>query len=225
MTRSTEYIDITSALTLAAFGLELTGEAFAKAMNVDNFGMKRAEALAQFENALICLQRAVLSGELILVGRFVKYNGLCTEELTRPLPMLALNDFAAFDYTNNGLRYGRVQLLWFSATEDGYVQPKFMRQDFYRDVQVVRGQVRKFLGVGKSPALQTTKMPPIPEPTLKQWYENLSQKELLQSKEKIHHLAIEQNPTFKVSRERIRALIGSRPKGRPPKTATKNAAD
>ena len=39
MARAREYIDLTSALTLAAFGLELTGDAFAKAMSVEHFGM------------------------------------------------------------------------------------------------------------------------------------------------------------------------------------------
>lgn len=225
MARAREYIDLTSALTLAAFGLELTGDAFAKAMSVEHFGMERTEALARFGDALISLQRAVLAGDLVLVGRFVKSSGQCTEELTSPLPSLALTDYAAFDYTINGLRHGRVQLLWFSANENGYVQPKLVRHDFYRDVQVVRGQVLKFLGVGKSPALQTKRMPPLPEPNLRQWYEKLSRAEQGQSKEKIYQLAVEQHPTFKVSRERIRVLVGTRPRGRPPKSATKNAAD
>ena len=37
MAKATEYIDLTSALSLVAFGLEITGDAFAKAMNVEHF--------------------------------------------------------------------------------------------------------------------------------------------------------------------------------------------
>ena len=225
MARSAEYIDITSALTLAAFGLEQAGDSFAKTMNAEHFGMERNEAVQRFLNALEKMQRAVLAGDLLLIGRWVKYDEVSSAELTHQLPAMILNDYAAFDYKINGLRYGPLQLLWFSSNGGGYVQPKFPRKDFYRDIKIVRGQVRKFLGVGKSPALHAKKMPALPETDLRKWYDNLSQAEKAQSKEKIYKLAVEQHRPFKVSRERIRVLVGARPRGRPPKSGAKNAAN
>lgn len=221
MARPAEYIDITSALTLAAFGLELTGDAFAKTMNAENFGMERKEAIDRLLNALMKMQRAVLAADLVLIGRFVKDNGGHSDRLTHQLPPVALSDYAAFDYTINGLRHGEPQLLWFPTEQDGYVQPKFSREDFYKDVKVVRGQVRKFLGVGKSPVLQAKRIPPLPEADLIRWFENLSPEVQQQSIEKIYCSAVEQHPEHKVPRSRVRELIGKRTRGRPPKNGHK----
>lgn len=222
MARAGEHIDLTSALTLAAFGLELTGTKFVKAMNVESFGIDRAEAIKRFEDALRRLQQSVVAGDLVLTGKYFSGDKPCREELTQLLPPLVLLDYAAFDYSINGLRHGPPQLLWFSADNDGYIQPKLARKSLYKDVRVIRGQVRKFLGVGKSNARNMQRRPPIPDAALRDWYEALSQEEQSLAQQRLFQLAAESHPEFHVSRERVRQLAGPRPRGRPKKSANKN---
>lgn len=92
MARAAEYIDLTSALTLAAVGLEATGAEFAKAMNVESFGMDRAEAVKRFEDALRRLQRSVVAGDLVLIGRYFDADEPCREELSHVLPLLIVTE-------------------------------------------------------------------------------------------------------------------------------------
>ena len=70
MVKAAEHIDLTSALTLAAFGVETKDDEFAVAMNVDHFGMERAEAWEKFCDALKRLQQAVFAEDLKLIGKF-----------------------------------------------------------------------------------------------------------------------------------------------------------
>lgn len=225
MSRAAEHIDLTSALSLAAFGREVTGDAFARALNVEGFGMERAEALSRLKGALERLQRSVIAGDLALVGRHRVREGMGADAQTQAVPPIALHDYMAFDFSINGLRCGPPQILWFAVDESGFVQPSFARPDFYRDIQVARGQVRKFLGVGKSPALLAQTKPRLPDADLLDWFKNLTRDEQSLSQEALFTKAVEFHPTFKVTRERVRRLAGPRPRGRPKKSPPEKPAD
>lgn len=220
MAKATEYIDLTSALSLVAFGLEITGDAFAKALNAEHLGMERAEAINRFSVALKCLQQAVLAGDLELWGRLETGHQASTTRLTERIPAHILHDFVAFDYRINGLRHGALQVLWFSPHDQGYTQPAFARIQCYRDIKVMRGQVRKFLGTGKSPAQQARNKPSLPEASLRKWYRALTPTEQGLPIDKLVALAKDTHPTLHVSRQAVRKVIGSRPRGRPKKSAT-----
>ncbi len=221
MARAREYIDLTSALTLATFGLEVTGTEFAKAMNVESFGMARAEAIEHFEEALRRLQRSVLAGELVLIGRFEPAGKSYNPALSEPIPAQHLHDFVAFDYRVNGLRLGAPQLLWFAKNDQGYVQPKLIVAGFFYDIRVMRGQVRKHLGTGKSPARQAKNNPRLPVAKLENWYRALMPDERGLPIERLVELAKNNHPTFHVPRQAVRNVVGSRPRGRPKKSANK----
>ena len=224
MAKATEHIDLTSALSLVAFGLETTGDAFAKAMNVEHFGMERAEAINRFSVALKCLQQAVLAGDLELWGRLETDDQASVPRLSHTIPAQKLHDYVAFDYRINGLRHGAPQLLWFAPNDQGYTQRPVARTEYYSDIKVMRGQIRKFLGTGKSPAQQAQNKPSLPEAGLQKWYRALTPTEQGLPIDTLVHLAKESHPAFHVSKRAVRAVIGSRPRGRP-KSATKNMAD
>lgn len=220
MAKVTEYIDLTSALSLVAFGLEITGDAFAKAMNVEHFGLERAEAINRFSAALKCFQQAVLAGDLELWGRLETGYQASATRLSERIPAHNLHDFVAFDYRINGLRHGALQVLWFSPNDQGYTQPAFARMECYRDIKVMRGQIRKFLGTGKSPAQQARNNPSLSEADLKKWYRALKPTEQGLPIDKLVALAKDTHPTLHVSRQAVRRVIGSRRRGRPKKSAT-----
>jgi hypothetical protein len=225
MARAGEYIDLTSALTLAAYGLEVTGSEFVKAMNIESFGMDRAEAIEHFEEALRRLQRSVLAGELELIGRFEPADKSHKPALSEPIPAQQLHDFVAFDYQVNGLRLGTPQLLWFAKNDRGYVQPKLIAAGFYYDIRIIRGQVRKHLGTGDSPARQAKNNPTLPVAKLENWYRALTPDERGLPIERLVGLAKNNHPTFHVPRQAVRNVVGSRPRGRPKKSANKKPAD
>lgn len=220
MAKATEYIDLTSALSLVAFGLEITGDTFAKAMNAEHFGMEHAEAIKKFCDGLKRLQQAVLAGDLELLGRHETGDQASAPRLTERIPAQKLHDFVAFDYQINGLRHGAPQLLWFSPNDQGYTQPTFARMECYRDIKVMRGQVRKFLGTGKSSAQQARNKPSLPEASLQKWYRALTPTEQGLPIDKLVALAKDTHPTLHVSRQAVRRVIGSRRRGRPKKSAT-----
>lgn len=215
MSEAAERISLTSALTLAAFGVEVTGEQFAKELNTKHFGLTREEAFSKLTDALDALLQKADSGRLVLHGRFSREaNADGTEEIAQLPPDSALS-YKAFDYRIDGLRLGDTALLWFSSTEDLYRQPSFARPNHYRDVTAVRGQVRKFLGTGSSPYRQETKKTPLPEADLKAWWDGLSTEQRNMSREKLWELAQNSHPNHKITRERVRGLGGPRKPGRP----------
>lgn len=224
MVKAAEHIDLTSALTLAAFGVETKDDEFAVAMNVDHFGMERAEAWEKFCDALKRLQQAVFAEDLKLIGKYEPGRKTEAPTLSAPIPAHTLHDYAAFDYKINGLRHGSPQLLWFPDGDQGYVQPVFTRTDYYSTIKVVRGQVRKFLGVGKSPLQHVRKKPSLPEADLKNWYSTLPPIEQSLPIEKLVIFAKESHPHFIVTRESVRHIVGQRSLGRP-KSAVKKSAD
>ena len=224
MAKATEHIDLTSALSLVAFGLETTGDAFAKAMNAEHFGMERGEAIKKFCDGLKRLQQAVLAGDLELFGRYETGHKVSAVRLSERIPAHNLHDFVAFDYRINGLRHGAPQLLWFAPNYQGYTQRPVARTEYYSDIKVMRGQIRKFLGTGKSPAQQAQNKPSLPEAGLQKWYRALTPTEQGLPIDTLVHLAKESHHAFHVSKRAVRAVIGSRPRGRP-KSATKNMAD
>ena len=220
MVKAAEHIDLTSALTLAAFGVETKDDEFAVAMNVDHFGMERVEAGRKFSDALKRLQQAVLAGGLELIGKYEPGRKTEAPILSAPIPAHTLHDYAAFDYKVNGLRHGSPQLLWFPDGDQGYVQPVFTRTDYYSNIKVMRGQIRKFLGTGKSPAQQARNNPSLSEADLKKWYRALKPTEQGLPIDKLVALAKDTHPTRHVSRQAVRRVIGSRRRGRPKKSAT-----
>ena len=220
MAKATEHIDLTSALSLVAFGLETTGDAFAKAMNAEHFGMERGEAIKIFCDGLKRLQQAVLAGDLELFGRYETAHKASAVRLSERIPAHNLHDFVAFDYRINGLWHGALQVLWFSPNDQGYTQPAFARMECYRDIKVMRGQIRTFLGTGKSPAQQARNNPTLSEADLKKWYRALKPTEQGLPIDKLVALAKDTHPTRHVSRQAVRRVIGSRRRGRPKKSAT-----
>lgn len=215
MSEAVERIPLTAALTLAAFGVEVTGEQFAKELNTKHFGLTREEAFSKLTDALDALLQKADSGRLVLHGRFSREaNADGTVEIARLPPDSALS-YKAFDYRIDGLRFGDTALLWFSPTEDPYRQPSFARPNHYRDITVVRGQLRKFLGTGSSPYLQETKPQPLSDADLMAWWDGLSKEQKGMSREKLWELAKNSHPNHKVTRERVRSLGGPREPGRP----------
>jgi hypothetical protein len=215
MSEAAERIPLTSALTLAAFGVEVTGEHFAKVMNAEHFGLKPAEAFSKFAGALDALLNRAASRDLVLYGRFAcKIDAEGTEAI-EGIPADSVLSFAAFDYRIDGLRFGDTALLWFSPADHLYPQPSFARPDHYRDITVVRGQIRKFLGTGSSPYRQETKRPPLPEANLMAWWEELSTEQKSLSRDELWKMAKDRHPKYKITRQRIRELGGRRTPGRP----------
>lgn len=215
MSEAAERISLTSALTLAAFGVEVSGQRFAQELNTKHFGLTRDEAFSKMTDALDALLQKAASGGLILHGRFAhQANADGTEEIARLKPDSALS-YKAFDYRIDGLRFGDTALLWFSPTVDPYRQPSFARPDHYREITAVRGQVRKFLGTGSSPYRQETNKTPLPEADLKAWWDELSTEQRNMSREKLWELAKNSHPNHEITRERVRGLGGPRKPGRP----------
>jgi hypothetical protein len=215
MSEAAERISLTSALTLAAFGVEVSGERFAQELNTKHFGLTREEAFSQLTGALDALLQKADSGSLVLHGRFSREaNADGTEEIARIPPDSALSH-KAFDYRIDGLRLGDTALLWFSSSEDPYRQPSFARPDHYCGITAVRGQVRKFLGTGSSPYRQETKKNPLPEADLKAWWDGLSTEQRKMPRKKLWELAKKSYPKHNVTRVRVRSLGGPRKPGRP----------
>lgn len=224
MTQAAEHISLTDALTLAAFGVEVPSSDFAAEMNVKHFGMSRLEAMGKFHDALARLHQSALVGDLELIGLFDPGTNARSTELSRRIEPHALHDFGAFDYEINGLRHGPVQLLWFENDDSFYVQPVFSRPEYYRNIKVGRGQVRRSLGAGKSPLKQARSRPPLPEADLRNWYSGLPLSEQSLPIDKLFNCATESHPAFHVSRSRVRQIGGPRARGRP-KSAVKKSAD
>lgn len=215
MSEAVERIPLTAALTLAAFGIEKSGEQFAKVMNAEHFGLTRAEAFSKFTVALDELLKRAASGDLILRGRFAcNIDASGTEEIAQ-LPAESVLSYAAFDCRIDGLRFGDPALLWFSPAEAPYRQPSFTRADHYFDITVVRGQVRKFLGKGSSPYQQVRKPPPLPDADLQEWWDALPEEDKSKSQVSLWKMAQKDHPNHQLTRQRMRGFVPKRPPGRP----------
>ncbi|WP_157132310.1 hypothetical protein [Roseobacter sp. AzwK-3b] len=224
MSEAAERIPLTAALTLAAFGVEVPGERFAKALNAQHFGLTRTEAFTTFNATLKSLLQRVSAGDLALLGKFVPEDGPDGSEVIAPIAPHTAESFAAFDYRIDGLRFGPPSLLWFSFTDEPYTTPHFARSDHYRDITMIRGQLRKFLGTGNSPYRQETKRPTLPDANLKAWWGSLSEEQRLLPRNKLLAMAVNDHPNHKVTRQRIRELGPRRKAGRP-KSAKKKTAN
>lgn len=224
MSEAAERIPLTSALTLAAFGVEVTGEQFAQELNTEHFGLTRAKALTVFTATLKSILKRVSAGDLVLLGKFIPEDGPDGSEVIAPIPYHAAESFAAFDYRIDGFRFGPPSLLWFSWADEPYPTPSFARPDHYRAITVVRGQLRKFIGKGNSPYQQATKRQPLPDDDLTAWWGSLSEEQRLLPRPELWTKAKNDHPNHKVTRERIRVLGPQRKAGRP-KSAKKKTAN
>ena len=223
MGEAIEQIDLTSALTLAAFGVELSGENFAQELNARHFGHKRDTAFKKLTNALEKLQNRVVAGDLVLMGKFVEAGKAPDAIKEEQIDPHALRSFGAFDYQINGLRFGERQLLWFSVSDEPYRTPTFARTDHYRDVTVARGQIRKFLGRGTSKYRVANTKERLPDDQLETWYSSLSAEQRSLSQVELHQLAKEQHPDHTVVRDQIRKVVTKRARGRPKSKKIKTA--
>lgn len=215
-----ELINLTEALTLAAFGIEKTGEEFAREMRSTSFGLEYEESQRVFLKTLKVLLGQVIIGNFELVGKFSTSLDGEPEALTDTIPANALHNFAAFDYKINGFRHGSPQLLWFPrGLSAEYTQPIFARAEHYREISVERRQIIKFLKIGSCPAKKVAKKPSLPEAQLRRWWENLTPQEQKASKKYLVQLAKDSHPEHEVVRQRVRDIIGSRPRGRPKSAA------
>lgn len=226
MGEAIKQIDLTSALTLAAFGVELSGESFAGELNARHFGLERNQAFKKLAAALEELQNRVVAGDLTLYGKFVASGqapGAIQGEQIAPHALLS---FGAFDYQINGLRFGERQLLWFrmSESEQLYRMPTFACTDHYRDITVARGQIRKFLGRGTSKYRVSNTKERLPDDQLATWYNSLSAERRSLAQVALHQLAKEQHPDHTVVRDQIRKVVTKRTPGRP-KSKKKKTAD
>lgn len=213
MGEAIKQIDLTSALTLAAFGVELSGENFARELNARHFGHQRDTAFNKLTNALEELQNRVVAGDLVLMGKFVEAGKAPDAIKEEQIGPHALRSFGAFDYQINGLRFGERQLLWFRLTEQPYRMPTFARLDYYRDVTVARGQIRKFLGSGASPYRETTKNTPLTDQELAEWFEALSPEQQALAQSKLYKLANEEHSGRGITVRRIREITKGRKPG------------
>jgi hypothetical protein len=213
MGEAIKQIDLTSALTLTAFGVELSGENFAGELNARHFGLEKNQAFKQLAAALEELQNRVVAGDLTLYGKFVASSQAPGAIEAEQIDPHALLSFSAFDYQINGLRFGERHLLWFSESDEPYRMPIFARLDYYRDVTVARGQIRKFLGTGASPYRETTTNTPLTDQGLAKWFEALSPEQQALPQQKLYKLANEELPGRGITVRRIREITKGRKPG------------
>lgn len=223
MGEAIEQIELTSALTLAAFGVELSGENFAQELNARHFGHKRDTAFKKLAAALEELQNHVVAEDLTFYGKFVASGLAPTAIKAEQIAPHALLSFSAFDYQINGLRFGERQLLWFSVSVEPYQMPTFACTDHYRDVTVARGQIRKFLGQGTSKYRVSKTKQRLPDDQLATWHSSLSAEQRSLSQVALHQLAKEQHPDHTVVRDQIRKVVTKRARGRPKSKKIKTA--
>lgn len=220
MGEAIEQIDLTSALTLAAFGVELSGENFARELNARHFGLERNKALKKLAAELEKLQNRVVAGDLTLLGKFVEAGQAPNAIMAEPIDPPAVMSFGAFDYQINGLRFGERQLLWFSMSEQPYRMPIFACTDHYRDVTVARGQIRKFLGRGTSKYRRANTETRFTDDELAEWFEALSPEQRALPQDALYKIANEEHPGRGATVRRIREITKGRKLGRPPKNRT-----
>jgi len=206
------FITLSEALSWLAFGKQYKKEALVTHIAENDYSEYCKEKLENALTALISKARGALidlEGKKTISKPPTKNNGL-----TLKIAPITLADFAAFDVTTGGLRYGQ-GLLWLPELSKNnaltYQLAQVKRPEHYADVHVSFSQLKKELQPGRQ------SLPALSAVELEKWWDGLSEEEKRAS-EKAHEKVLTENfPNNHVARRRLRAVRASEPRrrGRP----------
>ena len=207
------FITLSEALFWLAFGKEYKKKTLTTHLAENNYSEDCKEKLDNARVALLAKARGAL---IDLEGKKTTSEPTTANfnALTMKIAPTELADFAAFDVTTDGLRYGQ-GLLWLpTRSENGFYHTHstpFKRPEHYVDVHVSYSQLKKELqrGCPSKPALS--------DADLNNWWDSLSEEEK-QLSEKAHKQMLTGSfPNKHVARARLREARNTQPRqrGRP----------
>jgi hypothetical protein len=199
------FISLSEALSWIAFGQQDKKEALIEYLAKKNYSEDCKEKL---NNALVDLLSKARGALINLEGKkTTSKTTVSSNALTIKILPTEFANFAAFDITNNGLRYGK-GLLWLPESfkdDKGY---KFKYQQIeqnkhtkhYVDVDVNFSQLKKELKPGRQSLLALS------DAELKKWWHSMSKKEKLFGYETHEKMLTEIFPHNHISQKRLREV-------------------
>ena len=211
------FITLPEALSWLAFGKQYKKEALITHLAENNYSEDCKEKL---DNALVALIAKARGALIDLEGKKTTSEHTTTNNgLTIKIAPTELADFAAFDVTTGGLRYGQ-GLLWLPEPlkndELSYPLAPVKRPEHYVDVQVSYSRLKKELQPGHQ------SLPALSNAELDKWWNNMTKEQKLLS-EKAHQQMLNENfPNKHIARRRLREVRDTEPRQRgQPKVAKK----
>jgi hypothetical protein len=206
------FITLSEALSWLAFGKQYRKEALITHLAENNYSEDCKENL---DNALVALLAKARGALIDLEGKkTTSAPTTANNALTIKIAPTELADFAAFDVTTDGLRYGQ-GLLWLpeplNNNEIRYPLAPVKRPEHYVDVHVSYSRLKKELQPGRQ------SLPALSNAELDKWWNNMSKEQKLLG-EKAHQQMLNENfPNNHVARSRLREVRNTEPqlRGRP----------
>ena len=197
------FISLSEALSWIAFGQQDKKEELIKYLAKKNYSEDCKDKLNNALESLLSKARGAL---ISIEGKEItSKTTVINNALTIKISPTEFADFAAFDITTNGLRYGK-GLLWVpeSFKDDKDYKYKQIEQHkhtkHYANVAVNFSQLKKELQPGRQ------SLPALSDAELEKWWGSLSEEEKRFSEKAQKKMIVENFPNNHISLARLRAL-------------------
>jgi len=212
------YVTLSEALSWIAFATPLGRESLNKELAGLTFKMELSAAKAQLEQGVSNFMDAAAVGKIQIVGKhLLSHLADPDESKVDIIPEGECQNYRQFDITIDGLRFGE-GLAWLPNENEVWAYEANKHPDFYTQIKVKRSSLMhafsaRIIGM---PANAQSKLPPLSETDLKNWWDKLTIEEQRQSRKALGELCAVHHPLHSISRQRVRTLTPNRKRG--PKT-------
>jgi len=209
------YVTLSEALTWVAFARPLDRVSLNKELAGPAFGVGLETAKARLEKALASIMDAAAAGKVDMTGKRLPSHLSDPDGVkTIIIPAIECQNYRQFDLTIDGLRFG-VGLAWLPDQSNSWDYNAPRRPEFLTSVAVSRSSLMHTFSarVENLPAKSQSKLPPLSQSELDDWWENLTPDERGLPRKALGELFAAQRPHNTLTRSRLRDLTQGRTRG------------